>query len=58
MIVQTKLEQKECPHCWGRKKCDCKSCGQKVWYIEFGGKRIKYYESCRCKVCGGRGVIL
>jgi hypothetical protein len=57
MIVQSKSEQKDCPHCWGRKICDCKSCGLKVRYISFGGKWFKYYESGKCKVCGGKGII-
>jgi hypothetical protein len=58
MIAQTKSEQNLCSHCWGRKICDCASCGHKAWYIAFGGKRYKYYESGRCKECGGKGIML
>jgi hypothetical protein len=57
MIVQSKLEKKECPHCWGKKICDCKCCGQRAWYIDFGGKLFRYYESARCRVCGGKGMV-
>jgi hypothetical protein len=56
-MIQSKSEQKECPHCWGKKICDCKSCGQRAWYIDFGGKLFRYYESGRCRVCGGKGVV-
>lgn len=58
MIAQLKSEQNFCPHCWGKKICDCASCGQKVRHISFGGKWFKYYESGRCKACGGKGVVL
>jgi len=57
MIAQPKLGQNICPHCWGRKMCDCASCGQRAWYISFGGKMYKYYESRKCKVCDGKGVL-
>jgi hypothetical protein len=57
MIAQLKTGQKYCPHCDGRRICDCSSCGQKVRYIDFGGKWHKYYESGKCKACDGKGAI-
>lgn len=57
MIAQQKIEPNFCSHCWGKKICDCASCGLKVRYLSFGGKWFKYYESGRCKVCGGEGII-
>jgi len=57
MIAHTKSERRSCPHCWGRKTCDCASCGHKAWYISFGGKMYRYYESGKCRVCDGKGVV-
>lgn len=56
MIAQTIPEKAPCPHCWGKQVCDCRSCGLKVKYIDFGGKWFKYYESGTCRVCGGTGI--
>ena len=57
MMAQLKSEQNSCPHCLGRRICDCASCGHREWYISFGGKMYKYHESGKCKVCGGKGFI-
>jgi hypothetical protein len=57
MIAQPNSEEKYCPHCLGRRCCDCESCGQKARYFDFGGTRFSYYESGKCKVCGGKGII-
>ncbi len=57
MIAQITSEEGLCPHCLGQKICDCVSCGQKVWYISFGGKRYQYYESEMCRVCKGKGFL-
>ena len=57
MIAQIKSEKITCPHCLGKRICDCASCGQRAWYISFGGKLYKYIESGRCKECGGKGFI-
>ena len=57
MIAQLKSEKIICSHCLERRICDCESCGQKAWYISFGGKMHKYIESGKCKVCGGKGFI-
>jgi hypothetical protein len=58
MIEQLKTEQKSCSHCNGRTICDCSTCGQKVRFIDFGGKWHKFYESGKCKICDGKGSIL
>jgi len=57
MIAHASSEKNVCPHCIGRALCDCSACGQKVRYIDFGGKWHKYYESGICRKCHGKGVV-
>lgn len=46
-----------CPHCRGRSKCKCDSCGTKIEVSD--AKRSTQYdrEEGICKVCRGKGMF-
>ncbi len=48
----------KCPHCDGKTKCDCSSCGDKIIKEKDYSKAYSHwYEYGICKVCNGLGVI-
>ena len=46
-----------CPHCRGRSKCSCESCGLKIKGSETKRNTRPVRKEGVCKVCRGKGIF-